>query len=231
MTSFTEIIEKCGICGTFTKHMVMLSTNSFGSPDLDLRPPGMKRHTMDEWLQECPKCGYVSVFIGEIKEGVREIVEGEEYSALHKGPLSGTLANRFLKASLISECLGNRKGAGTYALYAAWAADDVGDRATARTARLKAAEHFMGVASRLEKRDPTSTRAITLKTQTVDILRRSGRWEEAEQLADSLSEQQIDAEIKAVINFQKSLLRRRNDSPHRVNDIIHIDEQNKINSQ
>ena len=89
----------------------------------------------------------------------------------------------------------------------------------------------MGVASRLEKRDPASTRAITLKTQTVDILRRSGRWEEAEQLADSLSEQQIDAKIKAVINFQKSLLRRRNDSPHRVNDIIHIDEQNKINSQ
>ena len=43
MTSFTEIIEKCGICGTFTKHMVMLSTNSFGSPDLDLRPPGMER--------------------------------------------------------------------------------------------------------------------------------------------------------------------------------------------
>ena len=231
MTRIHQTYSRCGICHTSIKHNVIFSGISFGSPDLDLRPPGPERHTMDMWLRECTKCGYVSRSIEEVTDSIREVVKGAEYSALHGGPLAGTLANRFLKASLISESLGNRRDAGMFALCAAWAADDVGDRATARAARLKTAEHFLNVLSSMEEHDPASRRAITLKTQTVDVLRRSGRWGDAEKLADSISEQPIDADVKAVINFQKSLLRHRNDSPHGLDDIVFIEEQKKCCSR
>ncbi len=58
MTMIESKSVRCGHCGKSSKHMVLMSTNEFGSPDLDLRPPEMQRSTMDTWLKLCPACGY-----------------------------------------------------------------------------------------------------------------------------------------------------------------------------
>ena len=47
----------CAVCGRVSMQGVIMSTNAFGSPDLDLRPPPMERFTIDHWVQECPHCG------------------------------------------------------------------------------------------------------------------------------------------------------------------------------
>ena len=39
-TMFSKAVE-CSICGEKSNHTVIRSTNSFGSPDLDRRPPEM----------------------------------------------------------------------------------------------------------------------------------------------------------------------------------------------
>ena len=59
MTTFLQEKLTCVICGSTSKHEMLGSTNTYGSPDLDLRPPEMHRSTMDYWVQECPFCGYV----------------------------------------------------------------------------------------------------------------------------------------------------------------------------
>lgn len=38
--------NKCAVCGKESEQITLASTNTFGSPDLDLRPPEMKRSTM-----------------------------------------------------------------------------------------------------------------------------------------------------------------------------------------
>ncbi len=60
MTIIDQFEKKCQVCGKTSMHPVLMSTNSFGYPDLDLRPAPMQRDTMDTWLDECPHCGYVA---------------------------------------------------------------------------------------------------------------------------------------------------------------------------
>ena len=49
---------RCGNCGATSEHTVLMRTNAFGSPDIDLRPPAMQRWIMDTCLQFCPACEY-----------------------------------------------------------------------------------------------------------------------------------------------------------------------------
>jgi endogenous inhibitor of DNA gyrase (YacG/DUF329 family) len=60
MTSYGSKTVKCSVCGQDSEQGIIMSTNSFGSMDLDMRPPEMERSSMDLWLQECPHCGYVA---------------------------------------------------------------------------------------------------------------------------------------------------------------------------
>ena len=60
MTKIFQSTRTCFVCGAKSKHMDLASSNSYGSPDLDLRRPGMIRYTMGQWVQECPDCGYVA---------------------------------------------------------------------------------------------------------------------------------------------------------------------------
>jgi ribosomal protein L37E len=61
MTTYTRKEVTCANCGAQSSHATLGSTNEFGSPDLDLRPPQMMRATMNAWLQECPACGLVAL--------------------------------------------------------------------------------------------------------------------------------------------------------------------------
>ncbi len=58
MTFISKELEKCIVCGTESRHLVLLSSNTFGGEDLDGRPPNMLRRTMKRWVQRCRRCGY-----------------------------------------------------------------------------------------------------------------------------------------------------------------------------
>ncbi|MBR4908658.1 MAG: hypothetical protein IKZ43_06585 [Acidaminococcaceae bacterium] len=48
MTTMFRQKYKCAVCGAEQEFYGIASTNSFGSPDLDLRPPEMQRSTMEQ---------------------------------------------------------------------------------------------------------------------------------------------------------------------------------------
>ena len=56
MSTMCDFPRICAVCGAMHEYRILTSTNAFGSPDLDLRPPMMKRGTMHLWVQECPSC-------------------------------------------------------------------------------------------------------------------------------------------------------------------------------
>ena len=61
MTTMFRATHKCAVCGEMETYYEIGSTNSFGSPDLDLRPPQMQRGTMGEWIQK-ERCGFLLPF-------------------------------------------------------------------------------------------------------------------------------------------------------------------------
>jgi len=65
MTTIQKRTFKCTVCGIEERYNIVFSSSTLGSPDLDLRPAEMKRSTMEFWIQECPKCGYVSKTVSE----------------------------------------------------------------------------------------------------------------------------------------------------------------------
>jgi hypothetical protein len=122
MTTLDSELVFCSVCGMFSEQQVLTSTNRFGSPDLDLRPPEMERSTLCFWLQECPNCGFVSEDLEQAEKGVEEVMATEGFTSLHRGELAGTLIGRCLKRSLLDEELGNVAAAAEHILWAAWAA-------------------------------------------------------------------------------------------------------------
>lgn len=55
------------------------STNEFGSPDLDTRPPEMRRSTIFAWVQRCPQCGYCACDVSKAPSQAEALVRSSEY--------------------------------------------------------------------------------------------------------------------------------------------------------
>eukprot|EP01084_Bolivina_argentea_P174580 302388_1 len=64
-TTLDKESSACPVCHTTSTHMIITSTNQFGSPDLDLRPPPMKRSTLSRNVQCCPNCGFCQYNLGK----------------------------------------------------------------------------------------------------------------------------------------------------------------------
>ena len=202
MTSYRSIEVSCAVCGSKTTKHRLSSSSSFGSPDLDLRPPQMTRSTLSDWLEECRACGFVSSDLEHAELGVDRIMAKEHYSSIFTGPLSGTIVGRCLRRSILDEELGNIVAAAEHALWAAWAADDKGS-AAAKQYRSRAADLFLSGRSSLLS---GSEQRTILDTKLVDILRRAERWEEAINLADGLlAVDRLDMTLKQVVAFGKRM--------------------------
>lgn len=110
----------CAVCSMESEHLILQSTNSFGSPDLDTRPAPMMRNTMEKWTLRCPSCGYAASDITEAEVGAAEIVQGEEYQALLQDEALPALARTFMAESHLQEWLGDLRNAVRAAIHAAW---------------------------------------------------------------------------------------------------------------
>jgi len=79
MTTFDELPVTCAVCGTTSVHPILMSTNSFGSPDLDLRPAEMQRSTVWMWVQRCPQCGYCADSLDKAGDGADAVTASASY--------------------------------------------------------------------------------------------------------------------------------------------------------
>ena len=134
MTQIVEELVKCGACGKGNQVSVMTSYSSFGSCDLDTRPPAMFPYTI--YLQECSHCGYVAPEIAEENKGILEFLDSEMYKTCDGIEPVDNDARRYIQYALIqahNKVSSLLDGTGTNStqedifwgyMNAAWACDD-----------------------------------------------------------------------------------------------------------
>lgn len=214
MTTYFQRETTCKNCKRPSTHHLLGSTNAFGSPDLDLRPPEMKRSTMGAWLQECPHCRYVAPDISEAAGDLTRVLSPEYVAALNDQSLPD-FARRFVAHSIL--ILGTDKaGAGFAMLRAAWVCDDRRKPEAAAECRNRAADCMAA-----QRPFPDSENGITAGAVLVDVLRRAGRFEEAAAECDSLLEFEATKDVlRKVLEYQARLIAARDTGGHTVSEAV-----------
>lgn len=172
MTTMYQDTVKCYVCGKESKQTVLGSTNSFGSSDLDLRPPEMMRGTMEYWAHECPYCGYIAKNIDLGTVVTEAWLARVEFINADNIEFESELAKRCYKEYLINLEDENIYKAFAVILNAAWACDeaqDIGNAVLCRNLALDLIDEL------IEKEDDPST----LMLQKIDLLRRSNQFDKA----------------------------------------------------
>jgi hypothetical protein len=194
MTFYDTSERKCCCCGKTSEHTELMSSNSFGSPDLDQRPPGMFRSTVGDWLQECPYCGYVAPSIDKGDARARSFVETLEFRAASLDPLGDPASRRFLVRAAQDAYYGDRRSAFLNTLCAAWVADDTkGQLSEAATLRLRAAAHLEG----------QPIKSIDTRLLLLDVLRRAAQWQAAETLAREMAVENLGHPFAEIVAFHR----------------------------
>jgi hypothetical protein len=209
MTTYETRKLRCHCCGKSSPQSVLMSSNSFGSRDLDQRPPEMMRSTMASWLQECGFCGYVAADIGKGDAAVRDFVGTPAFQALCADPAPDPVSRRFLVRAALDAHSGDMEEAFTHALAAAWVADDGSRYSDATALRLKAAAYVAGKAASLD------TRLVLL-----DVLRRAEDWSAAETLADALAADRPGHPYDAIVAFHRGRIAERDFGRYTIADAL-----------
>ncbi len=211
MTTFMQEKETCAICHAVNEYNVLASTNTFGGgPDLDLRPAEMQRSTMHSWIQECPKCGYISGRISDKRHVSKRWLRSEQYQTCDGIFFASDLAKRFYKYYLI--CMQDREDEDAFfaVLHAAWACDDKQDVENAKLCRKIA----ISLADKLiesghQKKD-------NLQLMKADLMRRAGLFDE---LVDQYASVRFyDEFLNQILDFQIKKAKERDAGCYRVAD-------------
>lgn len=203
MTTIVHREARCCLCETQSTFIGIGSTNRMGSPDLDTRPPEMMRSTMHAWVQRCPKCGYCASDVAAPRPDAQAVVRAPEYKRQLSDPAFPTLANSFLCQALIDSGCGEYSAATWAFIHAAWACDDSGHLDQAVACRQRAAEAL----ARAEEHGEQLTEQEGAGTAIlVDLLRRSGRFDEARGAIAERRDTIADDIVLRVLDFQMWLI-------------------------
>lgn len=169
MSQIMSEIVRCSVCGKKSEHYTLVSTSTFGEPDLDLRPPEMERSTMDTWIQKCPYCGYVSGRLDNISKVNAPFLKTDEYKNCLGLVFRSKLAEMFYQQYLIQVVEKNVNEAFYAALHCAWVCDDVGDEKNSILCR----KYALTELNKLIKKSKDENLLIL----RADILRRAGLFQ------------------------------------------------------
>lgn len=217
MTTLDIEKAQCAVCGTETEFVGIGSTNSFGSPDLDMRPPEMQRSTIFAWVQRCPECGYCAQDMSKATANAAMLVRGTEYSQLLADVAYPELANSFLCKALIEESSEDYATAAWSLIHAAWVCDDQDKVVLAATCRSRAADMIDKAIA--NKQTLSEQRGAETAIQ-VDLLRRAGRLSDARQLAAKQRPVIKEDVILKILDFQETLIEQGNLSCYTISDAL-----------
>jgi hypothetical protein len=127
MTTVSRKFMKCSVCGEDSQHEMLASTNSFGSMDLDTRPPEMERSTITYWVYECPHCGYISDSLDKPILCDKKYLNTSEYKNFPDTFPIFELTRQFVRKARISVQEADYVKAFWDYLHAAWTSDDQED--------------------------------------------------------------------------------------------------------
>jgi hypothetical protein len=238
-----QVTQVCAVCGVESEHSVIGSTNSFGPPDLDMRPAPMARWNLSEEIQCCPQCGYCARDISEATKTANEVVSTNAYQAqLEEDSLCETSRYYLCWASILA-AEGELASAGWAALGAAWAADDIDDmkaRAEERSSNSeteagKILEHIapldpeaacrcrrLAIGYWQEARERGGAIADDRPTESAllaDLYRRVGDFETAQAAARAGIDARAEGVVFDILNFQLGLIDAEDRGCHTLGEI------------
>lgn len=217
MTTLYPDNLKCAVCGAEAKYTQIGSTNAFGSPDLDTRPPEMRRSTMFAWVRRCPECGYCASDIGQAMPRAAALMRSPEYSRQLADETYPELANSFMCKALLEEQSEDLAAAAWSLIHAAWACDDAERDGPARTCRCKA----VGMVGKvLDSGQRIADQEAADTAIQVDLLRRAGRLDEASELIRRQRAGIGEDIILKVLAFQERLIERGDLSCHTIAEAL-----------
>jgi hypothetical protein len=216
MTTLHKTDKRCALCGKTSEHTEISSTNAFGPPDLDTRPPEMKRSTITWWIQTCPSCGYCAPDLSELIEKAAEKVSTDAYQQQLHNPEYPASANAFRCFSFIQESAGEYRGAGRACIHAAWLCDDSGADDGARDCRKKAVT-FLQKAR--ESSQHFGEQSGAEEALLVDLLRRSGQFEPALRMCDEGLKKNPGQLITSILQFQQTLIHKSDAACHTIAEV------------
>jgi len=219
------VLVRCAICGEMSSQNVLASTSTFGPPDLDLRPQGPARWSLQFRVQCCPRCGYCAESIGQRTPRAGRTVASVIYRDVLQNARMPLLARQFFLAALIAEAAERRGDAARRFIDAAWVCDDADAAEQARICRQRAAEML---ASAIEWGD-VPTESAVVHGVLADLLRRAGRYDEAID-AVAAAEATLDTEDEeqsgtaTVLGFIRELVEAGDGEAHSVAEAFAAEE-------
>jgi hypothetical protein len=218
MTTIFPGVVSCAVCDRDVEVTMIGSTNRFGSPDLDFRPPEMMRSTMGSWVHECPSCGYCAEALDEADAEIVTIVKGDSFRSFRSGAAGfGQPAKMFHSAAFIAAEAGKLADAFHHTLHEAWAHDDAGDSVRASAARLNAVDllnHARGEGQRLFEEEGADDAV------TVDLLRRAGEFGHANEVCQKVLSGHSEEEVRRLLDFQFELCGRHDTGGHTMAEVF-----------
>lgn len=203
MTTLFSDTVVCAVCHEKTYVQNLGSTYSFGSSDLDTRPPLMRRSTMNIWVHACPTCGYCAADLSKASDGTFEVIESEAYQEIRTRVELPANARDFLCQALIAEASGRFDKAAWPTIFVAWLCDDDEASALADHYRLQAAE----LIQRAEREGQfLGSDSGTNQSVLADLLRRAGKFQEAKEVAQQGLDMELSETVEQVLRFQLHLI-------------------------
>ena len=206
-----DLDQICSVCGKPSPQPVLLSTNSMGYPDLDLRPPEMQRSTMNTWIHECPHCGYVASDLEDELEISKEFLESEEYLTCEGYDFKSDLSKLFYKKYLIAKQSDNALDCFLSLRNCAWKCDDYGDE-NAITIRKQALPYIDEL---IQKDDEDKNSLLVMKS---DFLRRGGEFEKLLSVYENLT--LGDELLDRIIQFEIQKALEKDTECYTVEDVV-----------
>jgi len=225
VTTINEKKVKCGVCGKKNKFPVIGSTNTIGLPDLDTRPAEMMRSTIVAWAQRCPECGYCSSDITSLQKEAKLIVKRSEYQEQLKDTTYPEMANTFLCKAMIDYGSENYVKATWALIHAAWICDDSDHIKQARVCREKAIDMITIAEEHGQQVSPQEGGRTAV---LVDLLRRTGRFEQARQMIIKDIDTISDYNFRHILDFQIGLIDKQDMSCHSIGEALNEDDDSEI---
>jgi len=221
MTTLYKEKARCAVCETVTEYTGIGSTNAFGSPDLDTRPPEMERSTIFVWVKRCPACGYCAADVSNAAPQAPSVVRSPEYARQLADLTYPELANRFLCKALLDKNSEDYAEASWSLIHAAWACDDAKRDVQAKTCRTKAADMIRNALERGQKIADQDGAEVAIQ---VDLLRRADRLSDARQLIQTQRPAITEEFILKILVFQETLIASGDKACHTISEVLGKDE-------
>jgi hypothetical protein len=217
MTKLYKKKHRCGLCGNVNDYIVVGSTSTFWSPDLDTRPSQLKRSTIIAWVKRCPECGYCASDITNAPFQARSVVHSSQYAQQLSEESNPELANSFLCKALIDQAVGNYATASWACIHAAWACDDAKKVKPARKCRSKALDMINKCITAGYSVSEEDGEEIAIQ---VDLLRRASHIEEAKNFITDKRNAITNGKMIQILDFQYYLLTKSDESCHTIAEAI-----------